>query len=166
VLHNLHADDYEYDKLPLFMTFTYEDDVHDAWMVHFTDKPETVDAIMTDGFKGVPNMEDLACTGVNDEGLHRNGYCFAFELGDAFYNFEKGHGMYGENGVIFRGNGVKLWHNGDSQLQTIFIGNETKDLVGFYRRDGVYVSADGKIKNSNFDEFAEDVVSSKGKSAE
>lgn len=146
---------YGIERVPLFLTYTYEEDVHDSWLVHFTDSTDTVKKILRSGMLGVQNMEDLANTGQNEDEMVPGGYCFAYEVSDAYYNFRDGRVKYGECGVLIRANGIKLYHSGDDELQTIFIGNEAQDLVGFKYEDGEFRTMDGKLRDKDFIAFCE-----------
>ena len=125
------------DLLPLYVTFGYEGEVEDGWIIHFTGDNENINSILKDGyFLGLSNMDNLAISAGADEMYGRaedgDGYCFGFHIDDVQENFKSGYGHYGDSGIIFKGDGIKLYHNGDDETQTIFIGNQVKNMIPFW----------------------------------
>lgn len=121
--------------LPLYLTFTYEGDVEDDWIVHFTENDENINSILKSGyFHGLVNMNNLAISAVAEDRSYEDGdgYCFGFHIDDVQENFKEGYGHYGDSGIIFKGSGIKLYHNGDNETQTIFIGNQISNMIPFW----------------------------------
>lgn len=148
--------------LPPFLTFSYEGDVNNEWLCHFCSEFETVKNIINDKhFLGIDDIDHITITAVNDNEKIPNGYCFAYDIDDTYYNFAIGI-KYGTNGVIFKSSGVKLFHSGDDEMQVIFIGNTAKNMVGFYRdeKTNVFYTLDKKISDVDFNEFKEKVINS------
>ncbi len=147
--------------LPLFITYSYEDDVKDGWLVHFTMELETVESIIEDGhFKGIPNVDNLTVTAGNEEEWVEDGYCFAFDISDSYYNFRDEYAKYGTNGVIFKSSGIKLFHAGDDEHQVVFIGNTATNMIGFHQdeKTGFFYTLDKKIIDKDFYKFIEKVL--------
>lgn len=105
--------------------------IEKRWLIHFTDSFPT--DIAKNGFKGVLNFESLPFTPrkVSEE----EGFNFAFDLSDyvrdgALYDI---HGRrkwkYGEHAVLFRAEGIKVYHVGDNEMQVIFWGPSAEDII-------------------------------------
>lgn len=95
----------------------------EQWLVHFTDHAWK---IVRDGFKyGSEEADRLGLTTWRKK--HGPGYNFAFELDDvkrystdnASYRRKQ---KYGQQAVIFRSPGNKIFHIGDNEPQVIFYG--------------------------------------------
>ena len=63
------------------------------------------------------------------------GYNFAYLLSD-FVRYAKGDYSrgsrgykYGDEAVIFRASGIKVWHHGDQEPQVIFYGNTATNII-------------------------------------
>ena len=146
--------------LPLYVTYSYEGDVEDDWLVHFTSEEESQENILKTGcFHGISNMYNLAITAAADE-WDEDGYCFSFSLNDVGYNFKNNYSHYGDKGILFKSNGVKLYHNGDDEIQTIFIGNQVSNLIPFwYDKDtNEFYNKDNTIREKDSDEFFEQMT--------
>ena len=116
--------------LPLYITYTYEGDVNDGWIVHFTEDEENLESILkSQHFIGIPNIYNLAITARNEEDLTEDGYCFGFDINDIYENFKNNYSHYGYFGILFKASGIKLYHNGDHEHQVIFIGNQVRQLI-------------------------------------
>ena len=123
---------------PSWLTLTNPQKVTNEWLIHFSDESFW---IAQDGFKHMkPNIESLAYTRwlkTQYNGLD-DGYCFAYDCKD-FENYYKTVGgklKYGNEAVIFRASGVKLWHRGDKEYQVIFYGSDAKDFIYIEENDG------------------------------
>ena len=146
---------YDLYELPLYVTFTYEGDVVDDWLVHFTSEDESLENILkSQSFHGLSNMKNLPQSAGADEWVE-GGYCFAFDLGDIYSNFKNGYSHYGDKGILFKSSGIKLYHNGDDEIQVIFIGNQVSNLIPFWY-DSVtkeLYNKDNTIRTKDIDEF-------------
>lgn len=150
----------EIHLLPPFITISYEGDVDEEWLVHFS-HINAVNAIIESGyFEGVPSIDNLAITATNNDDWTPDGYAFAYHINDTFYNFDRGYVKYSTDGVLFKAMGVKVYHNGDDELQVIFIGNTASEMVGFYQdeEDEQFYTLDKSISAPTFEEFKEMVI--------
>lgn len=135
--------DYLFDKiesntLPIndadYPAWSYFDNdakiVKNQWLIHFTNN---ADGIASYGFKyGVDDMTKLGLTtSLGEYDKKYGGYNFAYTLydfdryGNARWNGYK----YGNEAVIFRASGIKVWHYGDEEPQVIFYGNTAKNII-------------------------------------
>ena len=144
--------------LPLYITFTYEGDIVDDWLVHFTNEEKSVESILkSQCFHGISNMKNLAISAGADEdewGVE-DGYCFAFDFDNIYYNFKNGYSHYGDKGILFKASGIKLYHNGDGEIQVIFIGNQVSNLIPFWYDSDTkeFYNKDNTIRTKESDEF-------------
>ena len=146
--------------LPLYVTYTHEGDVEDDWLVHFTGEKESQKSILKAGyFNGISDMKNLAITAAANEWVE-DGYCFSFSLDDVDYNFKSGYSHYGEYGILFKSSGIKLYHNGDDEIQTIFIGNQVSNLIPFWydQKTKELYNKDNTIRTKKYDEFFEQMT--------
>ena len=159
IYNNINDYDLNIYLIPPFLALTKESiDINDEWLVHFTHDKNNVYSILEGGhFLGVPHIDNITITSSSEDTPSPNGYCFAYTIDDAFYNFDRNSG-YGTDGIIFKSNGIKVFHVGDDELQVIFIGNTAKNMIGFYQKDNIFYTMDGKISDSRFYEFAEKVL--------
>lgn len=147
--------------LPLYVTFGYEGGVEDDWIIHFTGDNENINSILKSGyFHGLSNMDNLAISAASEEySYDGDGYCFGFHIDDVQENFKSGYGHYGDSGIIFKGDGVRLYHKGDDETQTIFIGNTVRDMIPFWFDSSKkeFYNKDNSIRMSfnDIDEFFE-----------
>lgn len=120
-----------------YPAWSYFDDspelIKNQWLIHFTDD---ADSIAADGFKyGVDDMTKLGLTTrLGEFDKKYGGYNFAYTLSDYVRYGGKGNRSgggykYGNECVIFRASGIKLWHHGDMEPQVIFYGNTANNIV-------------------------------------
>jgi hypothetical protein len=146
--------------LPLYVTYTHEGDVEDDWLVHFTGEKESQESILKSGyFNGISEMKNLAITAAANEWVD-DGYCFSFSLNDIGYNFKSDYSHYGEYGILFKSSGIKLYHNGDDEIQTIFIGNQVSNLIPFWydSKTKELYNKDNTIRTNDYEEFFEQMT--------
>jgi len=95
--------------------------VKPTWLVHFTDDASS---ISFNGFKyGHEDMDiGLALTTHKRNREKNPGYNFAFEEGSRDAKNVASDGKYGNEAVVFWGDGVKAYHSGDEENQIIFWG--------------------------------------------
>ena len=133
VIHfNLNIESTDY---PAWVHFD-DDDVEiitNQWLIHFTDDALSV---ARDGFKyGVDDITKLGLTkhlGQYDK--QYGGYNFAYLLKDfprhAERNYTRGGGYkYGDEAVVFRASGIRVYHHSDNEPQVIFFGKYAKDII-------------------------------------
>lgn len=141
--------------LPLYVTFSYEGDVIDDWLVHFTSEKESQESILeSQCFHGISNLYNLAISAGADEWVE-DGFCFSFDLENIYENFKSGYSHYGDKGILFKSNGVKLYHNGDNEHQVIFIGNQVSKLIPFWYDSDTkeFYNKNNTIRTKDSDEF-------------
>lgn len=130
------------NELPIpeseYPAWSYFDDspelVKNQWLIHFTGD---ADGIADSGFQyGVDDMSKLGLTThLGDFDKKYGGYNFAYLLSD-FVRYAKGDYSrgsrgykYGDEAVIFRASGIKVWHHGDQEPQVIFYGNTATNII-------------------------------------
>lgn len=146
--------DLSLDVLPLYYTFTYEGTVEDDWLIHFTEHEDTQEQIIESGyFLGIPSLYNLAISAANEEDWVKDGYCFAYEYSDSYYNYKNGTIKYGNYGVLFKGSGVKLYHGGDEEHQVVFIGDQVSNMIPFDTDGKSFKTKDGSIKENDIEDF-------------
>lgn len=164
---------FDYDDitvLPLYLTYSYHDDVEDDWLIHFTEGDENISSILkSQSFHGISDMKYLACTAQaaeddENEGWVEGGYCFAFHIDDIDYNFKNGYSHYGHCGFLFKSSGIKLYHKGDDELQVIFIGNMVKNLIPFWYDSDTreFHDKQNTIRTDDFEEFSNKMIEKYG----
>jgi hypothetical protein len=153
--------DLDLAMLPLYVTYTYEGDAEDEWLVHFTHDDETLESILNDKcFHGIPNIDHLAITAMSEEWVE-DGFCFAFDLQNVYSNFRDGDGgHYGDRGILFKASGIKLYHNGDNEIQTVFIGNQVSNMIPFWydSKTKEFYNRDNSIRTTDSDDFFEEMI--------
>lgn len=124
--------------------------IKNQWLIHFTSDAESVSR---DGFKyGVDEMEKLGLTThLGEFDKKYGGYNFAYLISD-FNSYAKGRYSrgkrgykYGDEAVLFRASGIKVWHHVDEEPQVIFYGNTARNIIPIVNGD----NADWAIKNKN-----------------
>jgi hypothetical protein len=149
--------------LPLYVTYTYEDDVIDGWLVHFTDYEKNIKSILkSQHFQGIPNMYNLAITSTNEDDYSEDGYCFGFDISDVYENFKDGYSHYGNFGILFKSSGIKLYHNGDDEHQVVFIGNQVSNLIPFWYDPNTkeLYNKNKTIRSNDYEYFFEQIIES------
>lgn len=105
--------------------------IKNQWLVHLTDNAND---IYRDGFKfGVGEIDKLhLTTHLSRFDKKYGGYNFAYTPWDfSRYAMDgrRGEYKYGSEAVVFRASGVRVWHSGDEEYQTIFYGGTARDIV-------------------------------------
>ena len=157
---NNNENPYNLDLFPLYVTYTYEGDVENDWLIHFTEDDERIEAILNDKyFHGISNMDYLAVTAAADEWVE-DGYCFAFDLRNVGYNFKSGYSHYGHTGILFKSDGVQLYHKGDDEIQVVFIGNQVSNMIPFWydSKTKEFHNRDNSIRTTDSDDFFEEMT--------
>lgn len=102
--------------------------IRQKWLVHFSD---SANQIKNDqNFKiGIPyeDYQRLALTTHFKDKIKTGGFNFGYEVGDVDrYAFDdRGRPKYGKEAVLFKGDGLKVYHSGDEEPQVIFDGKQT-----------------------------------------
>ena len=128
--------------LPSFLFMDYEGLVQNQWLIHFTNDAE---GIASNGF--TQGMDDYTRLGLTtyftDDSKQHGGYNFAYLLSDfmQYGSDRSGEWKYGNECVIFRASGIKVYHHGDGEPQVIFYGNTASDIIPITR--GAYSSEEG-----------------------
>ncbi len=131
---------------PSWMFMDYVEVMKNQWMIHFTDDAE---AIACQGFKyGMDDFSRLGLTTYIENTRKPGGYNFAYDV-DEWERYAHGrHGFkYGDEAVLFRASGIKVWHHGDGEYQIVFVGNTAKDIVPLTKGgydDGWWANGIGK----------------------
>jgi len=153
------------NELPIpeseYPAWSYFDDspelVKNQWLIHFTGD---ADGIADSGFQyGVDDMSKLGLTThLGDFDKKYGGYNFAYLLSD-FVRYAKGDYSrgrrgykYGDEAVIFRASGIKVWHHGDQEPQVIFYGNTATNIIPITSGDNSDWSAKDKNERVLFED--------------
>lgn len=126
-------------EYPAWVYYNSPKIIKNTWLVHFTNN---VDSIVKNGFtKGVNEIEKLGLTTHIGEFYKKyGGYNFAYTIEDfkKYAKKEKEY-KYGDSLVIFKSSGVRLFHTGDDEYQTIFWGKEATCINGIKNENGDWV---------------------------
>lgn len=110
--------------------------IKNEWLIHFTEKGNAYD-IAKDGFTiGVDEIDKLGLTThLSQIDKEYGGFNFAYTIDD-FKGYAKSGGLgsryeykYGNEAVLFQASGVRTWHYGDEEHQTIFYGSTAKNII-------------------------------------
>lgn len=124
---------------PPWVYLEFKGYVHDAWLVHFSD---AADDIFHAGFAyGVspeePERLGLSTNWRDDVRRSTPGFNFAYTVADAKRALRGGgRNPYGRHAVVFRADGLLVWHNSDEERQVIFLGSTAHDVTQLYQLDG------------------------------
>lgn len=137
------ADKSEYysgSEQELYDLVDYTGFTRNKWLMHFSDNAYGIWSDQT--FKhGTPyeDYERLALsTHFTDASKKSGGYNFAYEIGDVDKYAFTGRGSspkYGSEAVLFRGDGLRIYHNADEEFQVIFDGKSTKKPIIYIQYD-------------------------------
>jgi hypothetical protein len=131
------------EEKPSWKYLKAEEIVKNQWLVHGTDKKNLLD-IKRQGFiKGVDDLTKLGLTtwfSGDDDMKSRSGYNFAYTVDDfkryGYNRYSSDWGLtYGNALVVFRASGLRCWHKGDGEYQTIFNGKTATDICPVHRLD-------------------------------
>lgn len=120
---------------PTFLYMEFERIVKDEWLVHFSKNSRN---IATDGFKY--GIDDITTLGLTTHFLNKTkpGFNFAYLAKDAS-KWGKGYNdrdwKYGKHAVMFKANGVLVYHHADQEPQVVFLGSTAKDIVELKNTD-------------------------------
>ncbi len=140
-------------NLPAYVIMHYERIVKDEWLVHFTDYAHD---ISIEGFKyGALDPSKLTYTRHTSDKYRKqaSGYNFAFLATDrSNINSRK----YGKEAVLFKANGILVYHSGDDEHQVIFLGSTARDIIPIVGYEYSVLKV-GNFEHKNFDNFWEAV---------
>ena len=113
--------------------------VKDEWLIHFT---ENAYGISNNGFLyGINELDKLCLTTHFNMGLKQEGgYNFAYPI--SYKKALKTGLNYGSEAVVFRANGIKVWHHGDEEYQVIFEGSTARDIIPLIISDEKWMAGD------------------------
>jgi hypothetical protein len=140
------------EELPSWWYMRDASIVKNSWLVHCSN---SIPNIIHEGFQyGIEDYTKLGLTTrYSDDAKKRykdeDFYLFSYTPLD-FKKYGYGYrGLkYGDEFVVFRSSGVRVYHNSDDEYQTIFSAREARDFVPVFERNGNYVVEDkvsGKI---------------------
>lgn len=112
--------------------------IKNQWLVHFTSYSSD---IYRHGFKyGVDEIDKLGLTTrLSDIDKKYGGFNFAYTLHDFPRYARNRHGYkYGEEVVLFRASGVRVFHHSDGEYQTIFYGSTAKNIYPLTEHNGMW----------------------------
>lgn len=140
-------------ELPTWAFYGSPELIKNQWLIHFTDN--AID-IASEGFtKGVSDMTRLGITtGFSTFEKKYGGYNFAFTLNEFDKYGRIGNSYhYGNEAVIFRASGLKVWHFDDRESQVIFYGKTATNIIpiidGENANFGVFNSKTGRFVYEN-----------------
>jgi hypothetical protein len=118
--------------MPTTFFFSDAEIIKRQWLIHLTDHAKDV---WSNGFKyGTYDMTELGLTTYKTQDSKQyGGYNFAYTIndferygdtGDHRHNFK-----YGDEAILFRSSGVRAYHYGDDEYQTIFWGDNASDII-------------------------------------
>ncbi len=119
-------------RAPSYLYFDTPELIKNRWLIHFTGD---ADSIQRQGFTtGMDDLQQLGLTDYIDVQHKPGGYNFAFLLDDFDHygrdpmDYRSGW-KYGPEAVLFRADGLRVWHSGDGEPQVIFWGADATDVV-------------------------------------
>lgn len=113
----------------LYDVVIYEGFVRNQWLIHFSDNAYDIWKDQT--FKYGTEYSDYnrlaLSTHFTRDSKKYGGFNFAYEDDDVDkYAFDRHGYKYGNEAILFKGDGIKIFHNGDEEPQVIFDGKATK----------------------------------------
>jgi len=140
--------DSNYTEQPPFLAMEYIKDIHNGWLIHFSDN---ADSISDSGFVfGTDEFNNLSYSGCRTGNKFGQGYNFAYDVNDfeKYYQSSRSSApKYGKGAVLFRASGIKVWHYGDEEYQVIFNGKTVNSVV-YIRYNDADSDYDWCIKNN------------------
>lgn len=147
------------EELPSWWYMDNASVIKNTWLVH---ESNSIDDIIRNGFQyGIEDYTKLGLTTrYSDDAKKRHKdedfYLFSYTSHDFDrYGKDGRRGLkYGDEFVVFRSSGVRVYHNSDDEYQTIFSAREARDFVPVFELYGDYVVNDvnsGRLiyKNEN-----------------
>jgi len=116
-----------YLNVPSFEALSDPELIQNQWLIHFTDNAEEIQEY---GFVyGVADLWDAAWTNETEDVSKTEGYNYAFAVKDFLHDQSAAWQVYGKEAVLFRADGIRVWHIGDDEHQVIFWGRDAADMV-------------------------------------
>ena len=126
---------------PTFLYMDFNRIVNNEWLVHFSDH---ADDIAAQGF--TRGVNDVAKLGLTTHFREKAGPGFNFAylatIAADYGRTPGGHASrwkYGKHAVMFKANGVLVYHLSDEEPQVIFLGSTAKDIVELENTDDGWV---------------------------
>jgi len=116
-------------EMELYDIVTYQGFVRQKWLIHFSDDAYSI--AKDQNFKKGTPYEDYQRLGLSThfrDISKTGGFNFAYEVKDVEKYYKERRNSrpkYGKEAVIFKGDGIKVWHYGDQEPQVIFDGKVT-----------------------------------------
>lgn len=129
--------------LPTSFYFSWPEIIKKQWLIHLTDYAKD---IWNNGFTyGTYDISQLGLTTyISQDSKKYGGYNFAYTVEDFLrYGRRSESGQrfrYGQEVIMFRCSGVRAYHSGDEEEQTIFWGKYATDII--WLEEGEYESGD------------------------
>lgn len=125
-----HQDYQSGPELNIHDIFYYDGLIRNEWLIHFSDNAYSIwkDQEFEHGIPHADYERLALSTHFSDSYKSEGGFNFAYLATDAdrYHSRPK----YGNEAVLFRGSGVKVWHHGDDEPQVIFDGKSSnKPLI-------------------------------------
>lgn len=119
------------ELLPTPFFFDSPSIIKTQWLIHLTNNAYE---IWDSGFNvGTVDIQYLGLTTNTKNEYKTGGYNFAYTIDDFMKYGDTGthkHNFrYGDEAVIFMSSGVRAYHNGDDEYQTIFWGSDAKHII-------------------------------------
>lgn len=113
-----------YGNPTTFDVMDYTQDIHNQWLVHFSDNAAY---IADDGFRyATDELNDLGYSNAGEtKGKSDEGWDFAYLANAVPRDGDK----YGKEAVMFRASGIQASHYGDQEEQVMFWNKDAKDIV-------------------------------------
>ena len=110
--------------IPTFDIMDYTRDVHNEWLIHFSDNATQ---ISYQGFKyATDDVNDLGYSNAGEtRGKSSEGWDFAYLADECPRDGDK----YGQDAVMFQASGIKATHYGDQEEQVMFWNKDAKNIV-------------------------------------
>ena len=133
----------ETSERELYDMVTYRGFVRNEWLVHFSDNADSIwrKQKFTHGI-GYHDYQRLGLsTHFSDEAKQYGGFNFAYKVDDVnMYGFNRGRPKYGSEAILFRGDGIEIYHDGDDEPQVIFDGKATNPpLIYIQEENGEWI---------------------------
>lgn len=124
--------------IPTWHVLEYQSTLKNQWLIHFSDNSNNIWLDQTFQY-GLDDLSIIAySTSYTKEAKKNGGYNFAYDVSDYIKygrsSYRSGGWKYGEEAVLFKASGVKVYHYGDEEPQVIFWGKSAHDIV--YLRKG------------------------------
>lgn len=122
----------ESSERELYDQVSYEGFIRNEWLVHFSNNASSI--WRSQKFEYGIEYHDYQRLGLSthfgDEAKQYGGFNFAYKLADVnrygFNGFSSHGPKYGSEAILFKGDGLNIYHYGDQEPQVIFDGKTTR----------------------------------------